>query len=81
MRCKQAGKGNWKSRFLEAWATRGRRSAIWYRRSAVLPRQTISGEEGATNKHWRSHDMIGKVIINLILDGFRKIAYQCTGIF
>ncbi|XP_057709222.1 tubulin alpha chain-like isoform X1 [Corythoichthys intestinalis] len=47
-------------------------------RQLFYPEQMITGKEDAANNYARGHYTIGKEIIDLVLDGTRKLADQCT---
>uniref|UniRef100_A0A674AMH8 Tubulin alpha chain n=1 Tax=Salmo trutta TaxID=8032 RepID=A0A674AMH8_SALTR len=44
------------------------------------PEQLITGKEDASNNYARGDYTIGKEIIDLVLDRFRKLGDQCTGL-
>ena len=49
-------------------------------RQLFHPEQLISGKEDAANNFARGHYTIGKEIVDLCLDRFRKLADNCTGL-
>ncbi|XP_025314276.1 tubulin alpha chain-like isoform X1 [Canis lupus familiaris] len=49
-------------------------------RQLFHPEQLISGKEDAANNYARGHYMVGKEIIDLVLERIRKLTDQCTGL-
>merc|ERR1712168_237746 len=49
-------------------------------RQLFHPEQLITGKEDAANNYARGHYMIGKEIVDIVLDRIRKSADQCTGL-
>ncbi|CAG2107304.1 unnamed protein product, partial [Medioppia subpectinata] len=49
-------------------------------RKLFRPEQLITGKEDAANIYARGHYTIGKEIVDMILDGIRKLADKCDGL-
>ena len=49
-------------------------------RQLFHPEQLISGKEDAANNYARGHYNVGKEIVDLALDGVRKVADLCSGL-
>ncbi|KAM7154356.1 tubulin alpha chain-like 3 isoform 2-T2 [Molossus nigricans] len=49
-------------------------------RSLFHPEQLVSGKEDAANNYARGHYSVGSEIIDLVLEGIRKQAKQCSGL-
>ncbi|XP_060848068.1 tubulin alpha chain-like [Rhopalosiphum padi] len=49
-------------------------------RQLYHPEQLITGKEDAANNYARGYYIIGKEIVNIVLDRIRKLSDQCTSI-
>jgi tubulin alpha len=49
-------------------------------RGLFPPEQLITGIEDAANNYARGYYTVGKEILDVVLDGTRKLAEQCTGL-
>ena len=49
-------------------------------RELFHPENLISGKEDAANNFARGHYIIGKEVVDMVLDRIRKLSDQCTGL-